>query len=153
MLPFKPLVAEHRDEVLEMGMADTLIARLNSSRAMIVCPLGSVRRYNGLEQDPVLAARELAVDSVLDGSIQRDGTRIRVTVRLLRVADGTSLWVQKFDQEFTDVFDVKTQLPRKWWRRSLCGSITTSGENLPNATPKMWTPTTSTCWAGITSAS
>jgi DNA-binding winged helix-turn-helix (wHTH) protein/Flp pilus assembly protein TadD len=113
VLPFKPLVAEHRDEVLEMGMADTLIARLSSSRAMIVCPLGSVRRYNGLEQDPVLAARELAVDSVLDGSIQRDGTRIRVTVRLLRVADGTSLWVQKFDQEFTDVFDVQDTIAEK----------------------------------------
>jgi len=113
VLPFKPLVAEHRDEVLEMGMAETLIARLSSSREMSVCPLGSVRRYGGLEQDAVAAGRELGVESVLDGSIQRDGTRIRVTVRLVRVSDSTSLWVQKFDQEFTDVFDVQDTIAEK----------------------------------------
>jgi DNA-binding winged helix-turn-helix (wHTH) protein/Tfp pilus assembly protein PilF len=113
VLPFKPLVAEHRDEVLEMGMAETLIARFSSSREMIVCPLGSVRRFGGLEQDAVAAGRELGVESVLDGSIQRDGTRIRVTVRLVRVPDGTSLWVQKFDQEFTDVFDVQDTIAEK----------------------------------------
>jgi len=113
VLPFKPLVSEHRDEVLEMGMAETLISRFSSSREMVVCPLGSVRRYGGLEQDAVAAGRSLGVDSVLDGSIQRDGTRIRVTVRLVRVSDGASLWVQKFDQEFTDVFDVQDTIAEK----------------------------------------
>jgi len=113
VLPFKPLVAGHRDEALEMGIADSLIAQLSNSRETIVRPLSSVRSYTALDQDPVAAGRELGVESVLDGSIQRDGSRIRVTIRLARVADGASLWVQKFDQEFTGVFDVQDTIAEK----------------------------------------
>src|SRR6185369_16204825 len=77
VLPFKPLLEKERDEALELGMADSLIIRLsNSSSDMIVRPLSSVRRYGGLEQDPLSAGRELRVESVLDGSLQRAGDRI-----------------------------------------------------------------------------
>src|SRR6185436_2498564 len=72
VLPFKPLLEKERDEALELGMADSLIIRLSgSSSDMIVRPLSSVRRYGGLEQDPLSAGRELRVESVLDGSLQR----------------------------------------------------------------------------------
>ncbi|HET9786947.1 MAG TPA: transcriptional regulator, partial [Pyrinomonadaceae bacterium] len=57
VLPFKPLVAENRNEALEMGIADTLINKISSSGEIIVRPLGSVRRYNSLEQDSVVAGR------------------------------------------------------------------------------------------------
>lgn len=113
VLPFKPLTEDHRDEALEMGMADTLISRLSSNRATIVRPLSSVRRYTGLEQDALAAGRELGVESVLDGSIQSDGSQIRVTVRLTNVADGASLWAGKFDQEFTNVFAVQDTISEK----------------------------------------
>jgi serine/threonine-protein kinase len=107
VLPFKPLMTENRDEALEMGMADTLIARLSTSREMIVRPLGSVRKYGSLEQDPQAAGRELGVESVLDGHIQRLGDQIRVTARLVNVQDGASLWTGTFDEKFTDVFAVQ----------------------------------------------
>ncbi len=113
VLPFKPLTAGHRDEALEMGMADTLIARLSSSRATIVRPLSSVRKYTNLEQDALAAGRELGVESVLDGSIQSDGNQIRVTARLISVADGASLWSGTFDQEFTNVFAVQDTISEK----------------------------------------
>src|SRR3982750_1911395 len=58
VLPFTPLVAEHRDAALELGMADALIARLGS-REIIVRPINSVRKYVGLDQDPLAAGREL----------------------------------------------------------------------------------------------
>jgi DNA-binding winged helix-turn-helix (wHTH) protein len=58
VLPFKPLVAENRDDALEMGVADTLISRLSNVREIIVRPSSSVRRYGGLEQDPLAAGRE-----------------------------------------------------------------------------------------------
>ena len=45
--------------------------------------------------------------TVLDGSLQRRGDRLRVSVRLLRVADGRQLWAQSFDQDFTTIFDVQ----------------------------------------------
>jgi DNA-binding winged helix-turn-helix (wHTH) protein/tetratricopeptide (TPR) repeat protein len=107
VLPFKPLVEKDRDEALELGMADALIIRLSNSGEIIVRPLSSVRRYGGLEQDAQKAGRELEVQSVLDGSIQRRGDDIRVTARLTNVADGASIWVGTFDEKFTDVFSVQ----------------------------------------------
>jgi DNA-binding winged helix-turn-helix (wHTH) protein/TolB-like protein len=85
VLPFKPLIAESRDESLEMGMADTLIARLSNIRDINVRPVSAVRKYAGLEQDAVAAGREQKVDAVVDGQIQKSGEKIRVTVRLVRV--------------------------------------------------------------------
>jgi DNA-binding winged helix-turn-helix (wHTH) protein/Tfp pilus assembly protein PilF len=107
VLPFKPLVEKNRDEALELGMADALIIRLSNSSEIIVRPLSSVRRYGGLEQDAQSAGRELAVESVLDGSIQRSCDGLRVTARLTNVANGASLWVGTFDEKFTDVFSVQ----------------------------------------------
>jgi len=113
VLPFKPIVEQNRDEALELGMADTLIARLSSSGKLIVRPLSSVRRYTGLEQDPQAAGRELGVESVLDGSLQRSADRIRITARLINVSDGTSLWVGTFDENATDVFAVQDAISEK----------------------------------------
>ena len=87
VLPFKPLVSNQRDEALELGMADTLITRLSRMPDVIVRPMGAVRRYSKLDDDPVAAGKALAVDAVVDGSIQRRGSRMRVTVRLLRTSD------------------------------------------------------------------
>jgi DNA-binding winged helix-turn-helix (wHTH) protein/TolB-like protein/Tfp pilus assembly protein PilF len=106
VLAFKPLLAENRNEALEMGMADTLINKLSNGE-IIVRPLSSVRRYNSLEQDPLLAGRELGVDSVLEGSIQTTGERIRILARLIRTSDGKQLWTGQFDENFTDVFEVQ----------------------------------------------
>lgn len=113
VLPFKPLVPDNRDQVLELGMADTLITKLSNSREVIVPSLSSVRKYDNLEQDPVSAGRELQVGSVLEGNVQKVGDRIRVTARLINVADGSSLWAETFDEKFTDVFAVQDAISQK----------------------------------------
>ncbi len=110
VLPFKPLVAGSRDESFEMGMADSLITRLASIKEIVVRPISSVRKYADLEQDPVAAGRELSVESVLEGSIQKSDDRIRVTVRLLSVRDGKLLWAEKFDDQFTDIFTIQDRV-------------------------------------------
>ncbi|HEX5733304.1 MAG TPA: winged helix-turn-helix domain-containing protein [Blastocatellia bacterium] len=107
VLPFRPLVAESHDEYLELGMADTLITRLGSLKQIDVRPTSAVRKYTDINQDAVAAGRELQVDSVLDGGIQRQGDRLRVTIRLLNVKDGTTLWADKFDERYTDIFVVQ----------------------------------------------
>jgi TolB-like protein len=113
VLPFKPLVAQSRDEVLEAGMADTLIAKLSTSREMIVPSLMSVRKYDDQKHDSVATGRALRVNSVLEGSLQKSGDRIRVTARLIRVTDGTSMWSGTFDEKFTDVFQVEDTIAQK----------------------------------------
>jgi DNA-binding winged helix-turn-helix (wHTH) protein/TolB-like protein/Tfp pilus assembly protein PilF len=110
VLPFKPLVAAERDESIELGMADTLITRLGNINQIIVRPTTAVRKYTELEQDSVAAGREQRVDAVLDGTIQKLGDRIRVTVRLVRVGDGAQLWADKFDEKSTDIFLVQDSI-------------------------------------------
>jgi TolB-like protein/DNA-binding winged helix-turn-helix (wHTH) protein/tetratricopeptide (TPR) repeat protein len=107
VLPFKPLAAESRDELLEVGMADSLITRLSIVPGLVVRSVGSVRRYAGSEQDPVRAAQDLDVAWIVDGSLQRRGDQLRVTARLLRASDGSAAWSGSFDEKFTGVFDVQ----------------------------------------------
>ncbi len=113
ILPFKPLVTENRDEVLEIGMADTLISRLGHNREIVVRPLSSVRRFGSLEQDAAAAGRSLGVEAVLDGSIQRWGENIRINARLIQVADGALLWTGTFDEKFADIFTVQDAIANR----------------------------------------
>ena len=112
ILPFKPLVASERNPALELGMADALIGQL-AQGGQVISPLSSVRRFDHLDQDPVEAGRQLKVDAVLDGSIQRQGDHLRVSVRLLRVADAKQLWSESFDETFTGIFDVQDAIARR----------------------------------------
>ncbi|MGH8796405.1 MAG: hypothetical protein ACREXI_05065, partial [Caldimonas sp.] len=113
VLPFKPLTPEGRDEVLEVGMADSLIARMSTAPGLVVRSIGSVRRFGGAEQDPLRAARALDVQWILDGTIQRWGSQVRVTARLLRAADGVASWSGSFDDRYEDVFVVQDHISER----------------------------------------
>lgn len=113
VLPFKSLVAEQRDEALELGMADALISKLSEAEDITVRPLSAVRGYNSPAQDSIAAGRDLGVDTVLDGSLQSSGGKIRVLARLLRVSDGKQLWSQQFDENFTDIFRVQDSISER----------------------------------------
>jgi TolB-like protein/Flp pilus assembly protein TadD len=113
VLPFKPLAANDRDESLEMGMADTLISRLSSIKDLKVSPFSAVRRYTRLEDEVDRAGHDLNVDAVLDGSIQKSGDRVRVSVRLVKVEGGLVIWNEQFDEQFTNIFAVQDAISRR----------------------------------------
>ncbi len=110
VLPLRPLQAGEQDEAMEMGTASMLITRLSSLRQLIVRPENQVRKYARFEQDPLAAGREQQVDAVLDSRYQRFGNKFRFTLRLLRVADGATLWADTIDQPATDLFAVQDAL-------------------------------------------
>lgn len=110
VLPFKPLVSNERDEALEMGITETLITRLSNLKQLSVRPMNAVKKYNKQEQDSAIIGRELKVEAILDGSIQKTNDRIRVTVRLLRVSDNQTFWTEQFDEKFTDIFTVQDRV-------------------------------------------
>ncbi len=113
VLPFKPLDVQSRDESLEMGMADTLITRLSNLKQVVVRPIGAVRKYADLQQDPVKAGQEIQAEAVLDGTIQKSAGRIRVTARLIDVQDGKTLWSARFDEPFEDIFKVQDSIAER----------------------------------------
>jgi DNA-binding winged helix-turn-helix (wHTH) protein/TolB-like protein/Tfp pilus assembly protein PilF len=113
VLPFKPLVADRRDEAFELGMADTLITRLSNLRRIIVRPTGAIRKYSSLDQDPIAAGREQQVDAVLEGSLHREGDKVRVTARLIDTRDGSPIWSDHYDEYFTDIFTAQDSVSEK----------------------------------------
>ena len=113
VLPFKPIAAAPRDELLEVGMAESLVARLSNLPGVAVRSVGSVRRFVGTDQDPISAARELQVTWIVDGSVQRADGRVRVTARLLNTANGEAAWSGSFDETITGVFDLQDAISAK----------------------------------------
>jgi TolB-like protein/Tfp pilus assembly protein PilF len=93
-----------------LGMADALITKLSNIREINIRPTSAVRKYDAPDQDPVAAGRELRVEAVIEGSVQRVGDRIRVTVQLVSVRDGAPLWAEKFDEQFTNIFAVQDRI-------------------------------------------
>jgi eukaryotic-like serine/threonine-protein kinase len=110
ILPFKPLVAGSAETYLGGALADALTAELSGLRTVAVRRVGPATLYGRPGSDPVAAGRELGVDLVLDGAIQRDGDRLRIGVRLIRVADGATVWSERFDAQWDDVFHVQDRI-------------------------------------------
>lgn len=110
VLPFKSIGSDGDNEYLGLGMADVLITKLSNIRGLNIRPTSTVRKYTAPDQDPVAAGRELRVAAVVEGSVQRVGEQVRVTVQLVSVRDGTPLWGQKFDEQFTNIFAIQDQI-------------------------------------------
>jgi serine/threonine-protein kinase len=105
VLPLKSLDAT--DDYLGLGIADAVIRKTSQAGGLIVRPTSAVRRYVTEETDALTAARQLSADVVLEGSVQRAGDRLRVSVNLLRVGDGVSIWADSFDMRMTDIFQIQ----------------------------------------------
>jgi TolB-like protein/Flp pilus assembly protein TadD len=108
VLPFQSI--SHEPSYLGLGLADVLINRIGTLSEITVRPISAVRKFADGAPDPLVAGRELGVDLVLDGNIQREGDRVRVTVQLHRLPDGASLWSGKFDQESGDLFALEDSI-------------------------------------------
>jgi len=113
VLPFKPVGAQSGDEHLELGMADALITKLSNIRQFNVRPTRAVARYTDRNQDLLAVGRELRVDAILDGTFQRDGERVRITVQLIDARNGKSLWAENFDERWTDIFALQDRVSER----------------------------------------
>lgn len=110
VLPFESMNAEGADEYIGTGMADALITKLGNIRQITVRPTSSVSSSARLSADPLVAGRELGVDCVIVGHVQRLNERLRVTVQMIRTSDGSVLWARGFDEKFTDVFAMQDSI-------------------------------------------
>lgn len=109
VLPFRILGTE-ADQYLQSGMANAIITKLSNIPQITVRPTSVVLKYVGHQLDPVTIGRELGVDSLLEGTIERSDDRIRVTVQLLRMRDGAPLWGEMIEEQFTNIFEVEDSI-------------------------------------------
>lgn len=113
VLPFRNIEPEAEDQLLGIGMADAIITRLSYIKSIVVRQTKSVIRYADSTPEAIKVGREINVDAVLEGSIQKADGRIRVSVRLYRVSDGALLWAESFDERDTDIFTLQDSLSEK----------------------------------------
>jgi TolB-like protein len=110
VLPFKPINAASSDDHLGLGMTGATINRLGAQRQFSVQPASAVFKYTDRADDSLTIGRGLGVDAVLEGTVQRSGDDVRVTVQLINVSDGQTLWSQKFDARFTTMHAVQDEI-------------------------------------------
>ena len=110
VLPLKPIGAANRDEIYEVGIADSLVIRLGAMKGFIVRPLSATRKYADVKQDPLAAGREQQVDYVLASNYQLAGGRIRITSQLFNVASGEILETYKSEKDAGDIFAMQDQV-------------------------------------------
>ncbi|MFN7930650.1 MAG: tetratricopeptide repeat protein [Blastocatellia bacterium] len=108
VLPFVTLPPTASDaEPLGIGLADALITRLSNTGSLIVRPTSAVLKLTAVDRDVVALGRKLGVDAVLDGHLQRSGEQIRLSVQLLRTADGKPLWAESFEEPNGGLFGLQ----------------------------------------------
>ena len=113
VLPFRDLAKSSENVHLGLGLADATITELATVRSLLVRPTTAILRYQEQPADPVQAGRELSVDSIVNGSYQRDGSRLRVTVQLIDTSDGRPIWGSKITTSLDDVFQMQDEVSRK----------------------------------------
>ncbi len=111
VMPLKSLDAG--DNYLGIGIADAVIRKISQTGQFTVRPTGAVLHYANQDSDTLAAARELNTDAVIEGSVQRSGERLRVSVNLLRTSDGASLWSDSFDLPATDIFTIQDKVAQQ----------------------------------------
>jgi DNA-binding winged helix-turn-helix (wHTH) protein/TolB-like protein/Tfp pilus assembly protein PilF len=113
VLPFEDLSAEQTEKYLGVSLADALANKFGGLKQITVRPTRTVLKYAESREDASKIGRELQVDAVLDGRIQRVGERIRVSVQLIRTADNATIWTENFDDQFTNFFAVQDSISQK----------------------------------------
>jgi serine/threonine-protein kinase len=110
VLPFVNLSAAPDDQYFGDGLAEDLVNALARMPGLRVASRTSSFRYRGRDVDLRDAGRELGVRAVVEGSVRRAGSRLRLTVHLTDVEDGYHLWSERYDRELTEVFDVQDEM-------------------------------------------
>ncbi len=112
VLPLRNLSGNANDDYFAEGMTETLISNLAQIRALKVISRTSAMRYKGSSKSLPEIARELGVDAVIEGSVQRGGGRVRVTAQLIHAATDTHLWARDFDRDAADVLQLESDVAR-----------------------------------------
>jgi serine/threonine protein kinase/Tfp pilus assembly protein PilF len=110
VLPFVNLSADKENEYFSDGLAEEILNALTKVPELKVIARTSAFTFRGKEQDLRVIGERLGVATVLEGSVRRAGNRIRVTAQLIKVADESQLWSERYDREMTDIFAIQDDI-------------------------------------------
>jgi TolB-like protein/DNA-binding winged helix-turn-helix (wHTH) protein/Tfp pilus assembly protein PilF len=117
VLPLESLSQDPEEAFFADGTTDALITNLAKISAARITSRTSVMRYKGTKKSVPEIGRELGVDAIVEGTIQRSGNRVRVTAQLIQVATDMHLWADSYEEDATHIFElqgkVATDIARK----------------------------------------
>ncbi len=109
VLPFENLSGAD-DEYFADGITVEILSALSQLEGLRVAARTSCFAFKGKREDLRVVGDQLDVSSVLEGTVRRAGSRLRITVQLVNVADGYQLWSERYDREMTDVFELQDEI-------------------------------------------
>ncbi len=110
VLPFADLSGDRGNEYFSDGLAEEIITHLTCGRGLKVIARTSAFAFKGKQQDIRKIAQALGVTHVLEGSVRRAGSRVRVIAQLIAGADGSHLWSERYEREMADIFAIQDEI-------------------------------------------
>jgi DNA-binding winged helix-turn-helix (wHTH) protein/TolB-like protein/Tfp pilus assembly protein PilF len=137
VLPLKSFGQKDEDEELRLRITDALITRLGGLSEISLRPTDSILRFANEKADAIEAGKELEVDAILDGRIQTEGDRLRVTLQLVNVQTGQQIWSGQFDGNTKQILSLQDKisaqlLPRLAQSPHVARAATTNSEAYEN---------------------
>jgi TolB-like protein/Flp pilus assembly protein TadD len=113
VLPFENFSEDKDNAFFADGIQDDILTNLSKIGDLKVISRTSVMGYRGKEKNVRKIGKELGVSAVLEGSVRREGNRVRVNVQLINAENDQHIWAEDYDRELTDVFAIQTDLAQK----------------------------------------
>jgi adenylate cyclase len=110
VLPLTILSSDQQDEYFADGLTEEIINTLSTIQGLRVIARTSVMKYREAKKTVGEIGRELRVGTILEGSVRKAGSRVRVTVQLIDVNGEAPIWAQKYDRELQDVFEMQADV-------------------------------------------
>ncbi len=110
VLPFDNMSGDPEQEYFADGVVEALTAALSHIKSFFVIARNSAFAYKGKPTNVRDIGRELGVGYVLEGSVQRAGGRVRITVQLIETETGAHIWAKKYDGSLDDIFDLQDSI-------------------------------------------
>ena len=112
VLPLLNESGDPKDEYFSDGLSEELIAALAQIRELKVIGRSSSFRFKDRKEEPKTIGEKLGVATLLEGTVRKQGDRVRIVAELINTADGIELWTRTFDRELKDIFAVQQEIAK-----------------------------------------
>jgi len=112
VLPLLNESGDPKDEYFSDGLSEELIAALAQISGLKVIGRSSSFRFKDRKEEPKTIGEKLGVNTLLDGTVRKQGDRVRIVAQLVNAADGSQLWTRTFDRQLKDIFAVQEEIAR-----------------------------------------
>jgi TolB-like protein/lipoprotein NlpI len=110
VLPLLNESGDPRDEYFSDGLSEELIAALAQIKELKVIGRSSSFRFKDRKEEPKTIGEKLGVSTLLEGTVRKQGDRVRIVAELINATDGIELWTRTFDRELKDIFAVQQEI-------------------------------------------